>query len=141
MQNLIFLPRALQKFCESFHAVPGHLTGIREFENLGRAVKNALRVSLAEVAFGGYAVDGVQGHRSDRADIYTHGASNTEILLNPYHPFGFRAMQGAGGAYIHAGRFLAIKAGDRDVLPPAERNDLNPSAPGVAHRMIMEGAD
>jgi hypothetical protein len=117
------------------------LTRIRQFENLGRAVEDALRVSLAEVAFGSDPFHRIQGHGPDGTSIYAHGAPDTDILLNLYHSLGLRAIEGTGGTYVHAGRVFAVQAGDRDVLPLAEGDDLNPGAPGIPDRMVLQSAD
>jgi hypothetical protein len=117
------------------------LARVREFENLGRAVEDALRVSLAKVAFGGNPFDRVQGHGPDGASLDAHGTPDADILLNLHHPLGLRPVEGAGGTYVHAGRFFAVQAGDRYILPLAERDDLNPGAPGIPHPMVMQGTD
>jgi hypothetical protein len=144
--NLIFdclmiLTGALQKLRKSLHPVPGHLARIREFENFGRAVEDALRVSLAEVAFSGNPFDGVQGHGPYGTSIYAHGTSDTDVLLNFHHSLGVRALEGPGGTYVHAGRFFAVQAGDWYILPLAEGDDLNPSPPGIPHPMMVQGTD
>jgi len=141
MENLTILADALQKLGKSFHPVPGHLARIREFENLGRAVGDALRVSLAEVAFSGNPFDRVQGHGPDGTSMYAHGTSDADILLNPDHALGLRAMEGPGGTDVQAGRFFAVQAGDRYILPLAEGDDLDPGAPGIPDGMVLEGAD
>jgi hypothetical protein len=117
------------------------LARIREFENLGRAVKDALRVSLAEVAFSGNLFDRVQGHGPDGTSIYAHSTSDTDILLNFHHPLGLWALEGPGGTYVHARRFFAVQAGDRYILPLAELDDLNPGAPGIPDPMMLQGTD
>jgi hypothetical protein len=117
------------------------LAGVREFENLGRAVEDALRVSLAEVAFSGNPFDRVQGHGPDGTSIDAHGTSDTDILLNFHHPFGVRALEGPGGTYVQAGRFFAVQAGDRYILPLAELDDLNPGAPGIPHTVVLQRTD
>jgi hypothetical protein len=117
------------------------LAGICEFENLGRAVDDTLRVSLAEVAFGGNPFDRVQGHGPDGTSIYAHGTSDTDILLNFHHPLRIRAQESPGGTNFHAGGFFAVQAGDRYIFPLAELDDLDPSAPGIPHPMMLQGTD
>jgi hypothetical protein len=141
MENLTILTDTLQKLRKSLHPVPRHLARIREFQNLGRAVEDALRVSLAEVAFSGNAFHRVQGHGPDGTGIYAHRTSDTDIFLDFHHPLGLRAMEGPGGTYVHARRFFAVQAGDRYILPLAELDDLNPGAPGIPHPMMLQGTD
>jgi hypothetical protein len=141
MENLMILTGTLQELGESLHPVPRHLARIREFENLGRAVEDALWVSLAEVAFSSNPFDGVQGHGPDGTGIYAHRAPDTDILLNFHHPLGLRAIEGTGGTYAQAGRLFTVQAGNRYVLPLAKEDDLNPGAPRIPHPMVLQGAD
>jgi hypothetical protein len=117
------------------------LTRIRQFENLGRAVEDALGISLAEVAFDGNPFHRIQSHGPDGASIYAHGAADADILSYPDHSLGLRPIEGTSGTYVHAGRVFAVQAGDGDVLPFTEGDDLNPGAPGIPDPMVLQCAD
>jgi hypothetical protein len=119
----------------------GHLARIRELQNLGRAVKDALGVSLAEITFSSKAFDRIQGHGPDGTGIYAHRASNADFLLDFHHPLGVRTIEGPGGTYLQAGRFFAVQAGNRYVFPLAKEDDLNAGAPGVSHRVMVQGTN
>jgi hypothetical protein len=117
------------------------LARIRQFENLGRAVDDTLRVSLAEIAFSGNPFDRVQDHGPYGTSIYAHGTSDTDLLLNFYHPLRIRALEGPGGTNVQAGRFFAVQASDRYILALAELDDLNPGSPGIPHPVMPQGTD
>jgi len=121
--------------------VPGQLTRIRQLEDLGGTIEDTLRIPLTEITFRGHPEYGVQRDRPYRADVDTHGTADAEVLLHQHHPIRLGAMQGPGGADVHARRVLTVHAGDGDIFPFSQSDDLDPATPGVAYPVMMEGTD
>jgi hypothetical protein len=108
MRSSTFFPCGFKKLGEALHAMTGKLSGIGQFENLGRTVEDALRVPLAQVAFYGQTIDGIQDYCPDRAGVHAHGTADTEILLNHDHSFGLGSVHGPAGADVQTGWILTV---------------------------------
>jgi len=121
--------------------MPGQLTGIRQLKDLGWTIEDTLRIPLAEITFRGHSKDGVQRDRPYRADVDTHGTADAEVLLHQHHPIRLGAMQCPRGADVDARRVLTVHAGDGDVFPFSQSDDLDPATPGVPYLVMVKGTD
>jgi len=141
MVFLALFSRNLQKFCKPFHAVSGQLTSIGELKDFRGAIGDALRISFAEITFRGNPFHRVKSDRSHRAHVDAHGAPDADVSFHFHHSICVGSMERSRGADVHAGRIFAIQARHRNIFPFPQGDDFNPSAPGVAHLVMMKSTD
>ncbi len=121
--------------------VDAHIARANVFNRLDLAKAGTLRVAVAQVALDHFVVDGVIGHRAERAHRYAGAAADTDLIVHFHAVELCVAGDSTHRAAVHAGGILALLAGHGNVQAfHFPLHDSNPAAGRVGDPVVLYGA-